>query len=182
VLADAQKKLVTVEPGDEGLILKLPKAAPDPICSTIALQLREPLQIEAVPIAPARDGTITLPAADARLHGNTFKYEVGGPLDDIGFWTDPSDWADWPIRVRAPGRYTIAAVIAAPASGAFDVSIGGQSIRCAAPVTANYFDFKLAILGTIDVSSAGVTTLAVRPVTDAWKPMNLKSVTLIPRE
>jgi alpha-L-fucosidase len=181
LLADADKKPLVTEMSDDGLVLKLPASAPDAISSTIVLRIADPLHIEPVPIAESRDGSISLLAADARLHGGTFKYEVGGPLDDIGFWTDANDWTDWSIRVHKPGTYTVAALIASPVSGNFDVSVGGQSLHCAGPATANYLDFKLAILGTIDVPSAGATTLSVKPAKDGWRPMNLKSVHLIPQ-
>jgi hypothetical protein len=114
------------------------------------------------------------------LNGKTFQYEVGGPLDDIGFWTDPNDWADWSIKVNRPGKFAVVAVIGAPASSPFDVVVVGQTIHCTGPATANYIEFKLAILGTIDVPTAGKTTLAVKPNKESWQPMNLKSITLIP--
>jgi hypothetical protein len=71
-------------------------------------------------------------------------------------------------------------MIAAPASGSFDVSLGEHSIRSAAPLTASYLDFKPVTLGVVDIASAGMTTLAVRPVADGWQPMNLKSIVLTP--
>jgi hypothetical protein len=167
---------------DDGLVVHVPKAAPDTISSTVAVRVAGSPQIESVPIAQARDGSIALLAADARLHGKTLRYEIGGPLDDIGFWSDASEWIEWEFKVSspAPARFTLAALIASPDSGTFDVTIGEKSLRCSGPVTANYTDFKLSLLGTIEITSPRPTTLAVRPVKDAWRPMNLKSIHLIP--
>jgi alpha-L-fucosidase len=180
LLADAQKSSLTTEMSDDGLIARVPKSAPDAISSTVAVQINGALNIEPIAIAQARDGSFSLLASDARLHGSTFKYEVGGPLDDIGFWTNPNDWADWEIKVSTPGRFKVVALIAAPVTNSFDIAVGKESIQCSAPATASFFDFKLAILGNIEIPSAGRTTLSVRPANDGWQPMNLKSVHLIP--
>jgi hypothetical protein len=136
------------------------------------------LRVEPVMTTQRRDGSITLPAFEARLHGKTLRYEQGGPLDDIGYWTDPADWAEWEFKARTPGKFEVTALIAAPASGSFDLSVGGTTLRCASPVTASYFDFKPATLGVIEIPAASTSTLAVRPVSDAWQPMNLKSIKL----
>jgi alpha-L-fucosidase len=180
LLADAKKSPLDTSVSEDGLKIALPAAAPDSISSTLVLQVKQPLVIEPVLIAQAGDGSIHLAAADATLHGKRLQYEVGGPLDDIGFWTDPNDWAAWDFKVRTPGTFNVVGVIAAPASGAFDITVGDQTISCTSPATANFTDFKLAILGKITISQAGKTTLSVHPARAGWKPMNLKSVTLIP--
>jgi alpha-L-fucosidase len=180
LLADTSKKTLETEMTDDGLLIALPKDAPDAVSSTIELQVAGTPHIEPVPITQEQDGSIALQASEAQLHGKTLQYEVGGPLDDIGFWSNPADWAEWEFKVRKPGRFKVVAVIGAPESGTFDVCVGEKSIHCTSPATASYIDFKLAILGTVDVPSPGRTRLSVRPDTQAWKPMNLKSIHLIP--
>jgi alpha-L-fucosidase len=178
LLADAKKKSLSAELTEDGLLLKLPETAPDAISSTVVVQIKGALRVEPVMTTQRRDGSITLPAFEARLHGKTLRYEQGGPLDDIGYWTDPADWAEWEFKARTPGKFEVTALIAAPASGSFDLSIGGSTLRCASPVTASYFDFKPVTLGVIEIPAASTSTLAVRPVSDAWQPMNLKSIKL----
>jgi hypothetical protein len=82
--------------------------------------------------------------------------------------------------VRAPGKFDIIAQVAAPASGSFDISIGGQSIHCAAPQTASYSDYKSLDLGVAEISASGTATLAVHPVKSGWQPINLRSIELKP--
>ena len=82
--------------------------------------------------------------------------------------------------MKTPGKFEVTAIIAAPASGLFDLSVGGNTLRCASPVTASYFDFKLVKLGVVEIPGSGKTTVAVRPVADKWQPMNLRSIELKP--
>jgi hypothetical protein len=179
LLADAKQGLAS-EMTEDGLVIRVPRPAPDEISSTVVVQIEGDLHVEPTAIAQQRDGSITLPASEARLHGSTFKYEVGGALDNIGYWTNPADWANWEFKVRTPGKFTVTAVIAAPASGSFDISLAALSLHCAAPATGSYTEFKPGELGVIDIPSAGMTTLAVRPVKDGWQPMNLRSIKLTP--
>ena len=70
--------------------------------------------------------------------------------------------------------------IAAPNSNGFEIAVGEQTIRCAAPVTGSYVQFQRVKLGEIKIASTGATSLAVRPLKDTWQPMNLKSIHLAP--
>ncbi len=180
VLTDVNKSPLVTNQKEEGVIVSLPGTPSDTISSTVVVQVTGPLRVEEVPITQRHDGSITLPAAEARLHGNTFRYESGGPLDDIGYWTDPADWADWEFKVHTSGKFTVSAIIAAPVSGSFDIVAGKQSIRCASPVTANYVDFQPVTLGVLEIPTPGQATLAVRPVREGWQPMNVKSIKLTP--
>ncbi|HZI32061.1 MAG TPA: alpha-L-fucosidase, partial [Candidatus Binatia bacterium] len=178
LLATGQK--LPVAPREDGLLISVPSAAPDKISSTIVLQFKGAPDIVVTPLLQKPDGSIALPASEADLHGDTFKYESGSSLDDIGYWTNPGDWADWNFKVNRPGKFTVSAVIAAPASGAFDVAVAGQTLHCSAPVTGNYVTFEPVNLGTIEITGTGEMTLAVHPVKDGWQPMNLKSILIKP--
>lgn len=175
-------KKLTAKNREDGVIISVPTAAPDKISSTIVLKFKGAPEIVVAPILQKSDGSISLPASGANLHGSTFQYESGGPLDDIGYWTNPDDWADWDFKVTQPGKFTVSAVIAAPVSGSFEVSVAGQTLHCASPVTGNYVTFQPIELGLLEISSTGKFTLAVHPVKAGWQPMNLKSITLKPAQ
>lgn len=178
LLATGQKLSVVAR--EDGLLISVPAAAPDKISSTIVLQFKGAPNIVVTPLLQRPDGSIALPASEADLHGDTFKYESGSALDDIGYWTNPGDWVDWNFKVTRPGKFTVSAVIAAPTSGAFDIAVAGQALHCSAPVTGNYVTFQPVKLGTIEIAAAGDMTLAIHPIKDGWQPMNLKSITLKP--
>ena len=180
VLADAKKKSLKTRATENGLLITLPKTAPDAVSSTVVVQVKGELRVEKIILTQHRDGSIALPAVEAKLHGETFRHEEGGPLDDIGFWTNPNDWAEWEFKVHTPGRFELSGIFAAPGVGKFDLVVGAQTLRCMPPMTASYFDFKSAPLGEIEITKPGPVKLAVRPVKEGWQPMNLKSLQLKP--
>src|ERR1035441_7602257 len=69
VLADPAKKALAMQSGPGGLTLSVPTTAPDPVCSTIVLKVKGPLNIEQPGLAQESDGSVVLPASEARLHG-----------------------------------------------------------------------------------------------------------------
>ena len=166
---------------DDGVMISVPKEAPDAISSTIVLKVKGPLEMAPMYILQAKDGSVELRAIDARLHGSQVRYESGGPLDNLGYWTDPADWADWLFKVKQPGKFNVVASISAPASGSFEISLGGHPLRCSAPNTGNYVTFKEVNLGTLEIPAAGQATLSVKPIKDSWHPMNLKAIRLEPQ-
>ncbi len=121
----------------DGVEIKVPNTAPDPICTVIELRLRGPLEVVPYVLRQAADGTVALPAAEATCHGRTIQYESGHNRDNIGFWTDAGDWVEWPFQVDRPGRFTVTAEIAALGSGSFRVEVGGQRLEGKAPVTGD---------------------------------------------
>lgn len=164
----------------EGVVLHLSGPAPDPISSTIVLDVRG-LPVVENPVAQQNaDGSIQLHAVDADVHGEQVKYESGGGKDNLGYWFVPTDWASWTFNVTKPGRFEVTAEIAAEASGTFTVDAGGGKLTATAPKTGSYTTFQKVTLGTLEIPRAGVTTLAVHPVSAGWQPMNLKSIRLEP--
>src|SRR5439155_350802 len=148
------KKLHTSN-SDDGVTISVPANPPDKISSTIVLQLKGAPEVGLMSIIQKRDGSVSLPAREAHLHGTAFQYESAGPLDDIGYWTNPDDWADWDFKVAKPGRFEVSAVIAAPAGSPFDISVGGQTVHCKGPATGNYITFQTVELGSITIPAAG---------------------------
>lgn len=173
------KKLRTM-PAEAGVTLAVPGAAPDPISSTVVLELRGKPEVEPTSLGQASDGSITLPASEAALHGRTLRFESGANRDNIGFWTEAKDWVDWSFKVSRPGRFSVRAEIAALGAGGFEVTLGTHTLKAVAPVTGDYGRFVTTELGLVEIPAVGTATLAVKPVPGAWQPMNLKSVTLTP--
>ena len=180
VLSDPAKKALPLESSAQGLTLTLPAAAPDPVSSTIVLRVKGPLDVEQAGLAQDYDGSVVLPAAEARLHGKEIKYAGDHQRDNLASWTNPADWADWTFQVTKPGKFNVTAEIAALDKGSLQVSVGDSQTSGSAAATGDYGKFKVAKLGVIEIPSAGKVTLAVRPVKEGWHPLNLKSVRLKP--
>jgi alpha-L-fucosidase len=180
LLANAKIKVLPSKMTEDGLLITLPKAAPDPISSTIAARFTEPLDISPVYIKQSKDGSIDLPAAEAELHGNAIRYEKSDTRDDIVFGSNPDETAEWQFKAGLAGRFVVTAQIAAQASGSFDIVVAGKTIHGAAPETGGLGEFESVDLGAISLPAPGVFALSVRPVKDGWQPMNLKLIGLQP--
>ena len=168
-----------------GVTITVPTEAPDKISSTIVLKIKGAPDVAAtaapaaVPIRVAADGSVTLPANAAALHGD-LQYEVGDGKDNIGYWTNPNDSAGWTFTLDRPGRFNVVTDIAAEGSGKFEVRVGAQKLAGTAPATKDYTKFESTNLaGTLDLAG-GAVTLTVQPITAGWHPMNLRSVRLVP--
>jgi alpha-L-fucosidase len=180
VLTDPAQKQLAMQSSADGLTLSVPAAAPDPVSSTIVLQVKGPLDIERAGLTQESDGSVVLPAREARLHGGELQYETGEQRDNIGFWTNPDDWADWEFKVSRPGRFDVTAEVAALERASLEVSVGGSATRGEAAATGDYGRFRAVKLGTLQIASPGKVTLAVRPVKDGWHALNLKAIRLKP--
>lgn len=165
--------------GPEGLTISLPASAPDPISSTIVLRIQGAPDIKPSPgQIQASDGSVTLPASEATLHGKTIRYEDAH--DNLGYWTDPGDGADWLFLLNQPGRFDVAIDVASVGQAAFEVHLGAQALRVAFPNTGDYARYRTLSAGTLEIAAPGRTTLSVQPVRTGWRPVNLKSIRLTP--
>jgi alpha-L-fucosidase len=180
LLADASNQSLAVESGPRGLTISLPATAPDPISSTVVLPIVGAFDIAPVLLAQDPAGALILPAAEASTHGQQIKYESGSGHDNIGYWFDADEWVDWQYEVTKPGKFEVSAEIAAPQAASFEITLGDQKIKGAAPVTGDYTRFQVAELGTLEMTSTGPATLAVRAVKEGWQPINLRCVRLKP--
>jgi alpha-L-fucosidase len=179
LLADRKHRPLKAALHEDSVVLTLPSTAPDAAASVIVLKIREPLKVEAPGLAQKPDGTIVLPAIDALTHGDTVRYESGKDRDNLGFWTNPSDWVEWSFQVKRPGKFRVSADIATLGASSFVVSCQGQELSGTVSSTGDYGTFKPIELGTVEVSS-GKVSLAVRPVNGHWEPVNLRSIKLVP--
>jgi alpha-L-fucosidase len=175
------KKLATSADAD-GVTISVPKNAPDKISSTVVLKIKAAPEVAVTPIFQESDGSVRLMAAEASLHG-ALAYENGGGKDNIGYWTNPADTADWTFKVDRPGKFKVTAEIAAEASGRFEVIVGGQKLQGVAPATKDYTNFKrINLTGMLEIPGPGIVILTVNPVAEGWQPMNLRSLRLMPAE
>jgi len=179
LLADP-KRALTTEVAPEAVRVSVPAAAPDPISSTVVLKLEGPPQIEQIGIRQNPDGTLLLPAVDAQLHGEQIKYESGDHRDNIGFWLNPAEWADWEFQITRPGKFEVSAEVATTEAASIQVSLGNAKVLAALPVSGDYGQFKRVKLGILEVPSTGKMTIGVHGVPEGWHPVNLKSIRLDP--
>lgn len=163
----------------EGLVLtELPLAAPDPVCSVIALELNGKPDVTPEPLSQEADGSFRLAATDADLHGSV-RLDSAHKEGNIGFWIDPADTVSWTINVREPGRFVVEMDIAAEEAARFELLAGEERLEGASRVTCSFSKFETVRLeGFVAIKKSGSTTLQVKPIAANWKRFNLKSVRL----
>jgi alpha-L-fucosidase len=184
LLADPEKKPLEINATDKGVSVAVPEDAPSPIASVVVLEIEGRPDIEQQPMmTQAADGTISLPASEADIHGNA-QYEKGENRDNIGYWSDKNAWVSWDFILKTPGRFDVEVTFACPegdAGSEYTVAVGKEKVSGKVENTGDWGDFDSRKIGTINLSAPGQLTLSVRPNTMVGGAvMNLKSVKLLP--
>ena len=101
------------------------------------------------------DGRILLPAAKARIHGATPKYEHSGAKDQIGYWNGAADFVSWDIKVTKPGTYAVEIAYSCTAAGsAFTVEVGGQKLSGTPISTGSWAKYRTDQVGQREIRQA----------------------------
>jgi arylsulfatase A-like enzyme len=138
-----------------------------------------------VPNPQAANGTITLPAHTADIHGTQVRYEALPHKNTMGYWTRVEDWVSWDLTVTRPGIFQVEVLQGCgkgQAGSTVELAIAGQTLHMTVEDTGHFQNFKTRQLGTVKLDRPGRLTLMVRPKT---KPgiavMDLRSITLKPK-
>jgi alpha-L-fucosidase len=178
-----RNEALTCESTGEGLLVSVPAIAPDPISSTVVLKIQGPLHVEEPPPTPllqGRDGSILLPAAEANLHGQQLRYEAGSQRDCLGWWFNPSDWAEWDIQVTKPGSFAVTVETASVESGSFEIAVGEDRIKAQAQPTGDFGKFAPLQAGRVSIASPGNITVRMHAISEGWHPLNIRALKLTP--
>lgn len=187
LLADKSQSL-KVESTAEGKVVSLPSASPSPYAGVVVLEIAGSPEVTALAtprIRPAADGSLTLKADDAELVGDALRVESHGGVGNIGFWTNPKDYAQWPIIIAKPGAYEVEATFAcAPGSegSRLELGIGSRSwTGPEVPATQSWQDFVTESAGTVEIQQTGPVEVTLK-VADMphGAVINLRSLVLRP--
>ncbi|MCA1684762.1 MAG: sulfatase-like hydrolase/transferase [Planctomycetia bacterium] len=136
------------------------------------------------PNPQAANGTITLPARTAEVHGAMLRYEPLPHKNTLGFWVRADDWASWEFDVKAPGTFAVKALVGCgKGSGGSEVEfrVAGEVLRLTVPVTGGFQAFEPLDLGRVTIGPAGRARLEVRATSKPGSAvMDLREVTLTP--
>lgn len=136
------------------------------------------------PHPQADNGSITLPASGADVHGVMLRYEPLPHKATLGFWVRREDYATWEFTVDKPGEFDVEVLQGCgPGSGGSEVvvSVGDQAVTFTVQETKGFQDFLPRTIGRLKIATAGRQTLRVEPKS---KPgvavMDLRRVVLTP--
>ena len=164
----------------DGVLLELPPSAPDPVSSTVKLVISGKPEVGEFIVQASADGSILLDAESATLHGSQLLIEHGKERSNIGYWNDPGESASWMLEVTKPGKYLLRMETATPHEGAVLRVEGPAKLAFTAPDTDGYQKYTRTEVGELELP-AGRLPLRLQPVADGWKPVNVRSVELIPQ-
>ena len=135
-------------------------------------------------VTPAT-GDVRLHAKDARVHGQTLRYEPQPNKNVLGYWTNADDWADWEFEVATAGVYEVEIQQGCgKGSGGAEVAvdIDGQTLKFTVQDTGHFQNMILRTIGQVELAT-GKHSLAVKPKTKPGAAvMDLRRVVLRPTQ
>ena len=170
----------------EGLVVTLPEQKVSEYTCAIKITGTglKPVEIPQVTLAIRAEpnGSYTLGADAADLHGDQIKQEAQGGQPNIGFWDKADEWVSWKVKVEKAGTYKVSASTATVNGEAeFVVEAAGQQLTGKAPQTGDWAEFRETDVGELKIEQPGDQTLKVRPKDAAtWKAINLRFIKLTP--
>jgi hypothetical protein len=132
----------------------------------------------------AADGSITLAAHNAVVHGKMLRYEPQPHKNTVGYWVEESDWCEWKFKVAKPGAYKVVLLQGCgkgQGGSAVKVTVAGQSLDYTVEDTGGFQAFQERAAGTVKIEKADAFTLEIRPVKKAKAAvMDVRQVKLVP--
>lgn len=176
-------KALTFKATADGLEIKVPAAAPDPVAAVIVLNTAAPLDIRPFAIRQSANGSLVLEPELANIHNKEGEASAMTEGDwearNIGYWTSAQSWVSWEVEISKPGTYTITAQAGTPAkASALNIEVGGQIIPATIEQTGDYNQYREMTLGKVTIGKAGKYTIALRPTAGKWAAVNLRQIRL----
>lgn len=136
------------------------------------------------PNPQAADGTVTMPAKWASVHGETLRYEPLPHKNTLGFWVDPKEWASFEFELKQPGTYEVELLVGCGnGSGGSEVlvAVDEQKLKFTVEQTGGFQNFVTRKIGQIKLDKPGSYTLEIRPQTKPGPAvMDVREVRLLP--
>jgi len=172
----------------EGLEVTLPKdATPDPYITVAALTFAKPVQVAIdAYLSPGKDGVLTLTPNDADRHGSTagvIQLRGKGAQMFITDWFEARWYLAYRIKTPAALTYAISAEVAAEKPTGLVVRTSKKNaVTTSIPSTGGADVWKTVELGSLKLPKGDIVLEIRAASSDAWKPLNLRNVTLRPVE
>jgi alpha-L-fucosidase len=170
----------------EGLVVTLPEQKVSEYTCAVRITGADLKPVElpgtTTTIRSEANGSYTLGADSAELHGNQIKQETQGGQPNIGFWDKADEWVSWKVKFSKPGTYKVSASAASPNGVVeFVVEAGSQQLPAKTTQTGSWAEFRETDIGQLKIEQSGDQTIKLRPKDAAsWKAINLRFIKLAP--
>ena len=126
---------------------------------------------EGTPPRQAADGTITLHGRDATVRGTTLRWEPAEKKQTLGFWTRPTDAAEWTFTLDTPGSFDVEVLQGCgTGQGGSEMAIdvdrdqpNASTLTFTVEDTGGFQAFKPRTVGRVTLAAAGEHVLRVQP-------------------
>ncbi|MGE5194464.1 MAG: sulfatase [Deltaproteobacteria bacterium] len=137
-----------------------------------------------IPNPQAADGSVTLPAKTADVHGVMVRFEPLPHKNTLGYWVRADDWVSWEFQITKPGNLRLE-ILQGCGNGSggseVDFLVADQTFRVTVQETGGFQKFVRREIGMVKIDQPGRYTLSVKP---RKKPgaavMDLREVRLVP--
>jgi hypothetical protein len=130
------------------------------------------------------EGLVTLPSSSATTHSVMMRYEPAEIKNCMGYWVNPTDWAEWEFKIQQPGHFAVEVLQGCgKGQGGSDVvvEVGGARFPFVVEDTGHFQNFIPRRLGEVNLERPGTYTLAVKPQRkQAGAIMDIRQVRLVP--
>lgn len=181
LLCDPKQK-ISAGNSDNAISIELPGQLPNAIDSVIVVEYDEEFGLKAFVARENENGVVELTAGNAKLHGDKFLLESKGGAENIGYWTDLDDWAEWDFKVDKPGTFELAIEYAHPGAANSEYLIETKSGKLKGQIQASgsWGNFRKVKVGSVGIAKAGTHTLSFKATDKSVSPLiNLRSIELI---
>ncbi len=135
------------------------------------------------PNAQVANGSITLPASTAEVHGVMLRYEPAPHKNTLGYWVRPDDWASWEFDVKKPGEFAVEGLIGCgngSGGSVVEFRVAEQVLKFTVPVTGGFQNFVKQSLGRVAIAKPGRHRLEIRAISKPGPAvMDVREVVLI---
>jgi len=160
------------------VVLEVGPTAPDPIASVVMVRVRGDVATVPWIARPAADGSLSLPPEAAETTGQ-LRAEGRGLNRNLGFWTDPADFAHWWVELPAELSGRLEFEAAAVGASRLALVVGGVRHEIPIPDTRDYKRYTTVKLDGVRFP-AGRSTVELRAVADQWRPVNVRTLKFLP--
>jgi hypothetical protein len=182
-------------PADRLLTLsQTPQIWTIPLADTIAYPARIVLDLDAAPChapqghvcADAGDGSISLPARHAIVHGEKLQFEPLPHKNTVGYWVNAADTARWLVRTEAAGAWEVHVLQGCgggQGGSRVRITVGGVTLEHVVVETGHFQNFRWHHVGTVDLPRGERHTLEVACLEKRRAAvMDIREIRLVPRE
>ncbi len=132
---------------------------------------------------PGSDRVITLSACDAVVHGEKLQFEPLTHKNTVGYWVNPSDYAEWSYALDTPGEFEVEILQGCGGHAGSDVELGFSegTVPFVVEETGHFQNFVWRKIGRVALKELGVQVMSLKCNKLAkGAVMDMRQVRLVP--